>query len=128
MQVLQLESTVMQQAVMLNRGAQDLPGANLLGVPSLLGDPMLGMKRSPDFSEMPPAKRPGGAPVAGEDGNWQCPQCGNVNYAIRDACNRCKAPKPEGVEGVAGSMVRSTRIASSKAPIAGVDGNWQCPS
>merc|ERR1712039_804511 len=37
----------------------------------------------------------GKAPVAGVDGNWACPGCGNVNYAQREMCNRCQAPKPQ---------------------------------
>jgi len=38
---------------------------------------------------------PGSAPVAGVAGNWACPQCHNVNYAIREECNRCSFPKPD---------------------------------
>jgi len=40
------------------------------------------------------AKRPRGAPQAGEGGNWAC-SCGNVNFAFRTSCNKCEAPKPE---------------------------------
>jgi len=65
----------------------------------------------------PPGGRPAGlAPVAGMDGNWACPQCRNVNFAHRVACNRCQAPMP----GAPGR-------APGRAPVAGVDGNWACP-
>eukprot|EP00930_Biecheleria_cincta_P072217 TRINITY_DN59650_c0_g1_i1.p1 TRINITY_DN59650_c0_g1~~TRINITY_DN59650_c0_g1_i1.p1 ORF type:complete len:439 (-),score=63.82 TRINITY_DN59650_c0_g1_i1:147-1436(-) len=57
----------------------------------------------------------GGAPVAGVDGNWQCPSCQNVNFAVRDACNRCKMPRPA-----------AHPRAPSGAPVAGVNGNWLC--
>jgi len=40
------------------------------------------------------ARPRGGRPVAGVDGNWACPECQNVNFAQRDACNRCQVPKP----------------------------------
>lgn len=57
----------------------------------------------------------GGAPVAGADGNWSCPACRNVNFAVREACNRCQAPKPVVASGKGG-------------PVAGVNGNWACPA
>lgn len=47
--------------------------------------------------EFQPARLPPrseGPPVDGVDGNWKCNQCRNVNYQIRDVCNRCQAPKP----------------------------------
>jgi len=42
------------------------------------------------------------APVAGENGNWACEACGNVNFATREVCNRCQAPKPAGAGGFEG--------------------------
>jgi hypothetical protein len=45
-------------------------------------------------------QRRGGAPVAGVDGNWACPTCGNVNFGIRDTCNRCQEPRPQDTSGV----------------------------
>merc|ERR1711972_1048289 len=59
-----------------------------------------------------------GWPTSSRDGNWACPQCNNVNYAIRLSCNRCNAPKPE---------ERPVPRRSGRAPVAGVDGNWACP-
>jgi len=49
------------------------------------------------------------APVAGENGNWLCPACGNVNFPHRSDCNRCAAQKPpldagEDNEGNMGKM------------------------
>lgn len=37
---------------------------------------------------VPVARKPG-MPIAGVDGNWQCRQCNNVNFASRETCNRC---------------------------------------
>mmetsp|Transcript_14405 Transcript_14405/g.39569 ORF Transcript_14405/g.39569 Transcript_14405/m.39569 type:complete len:554 (-) Transcript_14405:91-1752(-) len=63
-----------------------------------------------------------GAPIAGADGNWACPSCQNVNFAMRNACNRCQTPKPQ--ERM--QMFQGGR-GPSGAPIAGADGNWSCP-
>lgn len=35
---------------------------------------------------------------AGENGNWQCSDCGNVNFSYRNECNRCGQAKPQGIE------------------------------
>jgi len=61
----------------------------------------------------------GRAPVAGVDGNWACRYCGNVNFAVREACNRCRAPKEQ--------PQLSPGRPTGRAPIAGVNGNWACP-
>merc|ERR1712100_233872 len=51
---------------------------------------------APAYAPAPQQNAGGGgkAPVAGVDGNWACPQCQNVNFAVREVCNRCQAPKP----------------------------------
>lgn len=35
-----------------------------------------------------------GPPGPGRPGDWNCPQCSNVNFASRHQCNRCGAAKP----------------------------------
>ncbi len=30
--------------------------------------------------------------------NWQCPDCGQENYAARTKCFRCRTSKPEGLD------------------------------
>eukprot|EP00935_MAST-01C_sp_MAST-1C-sp1_P000851 g851.t1 len=37
----------------------------------------------------------------GRQGEWTCTSCGNLNYAFRTACNRCKVPKGGAVPGTA---------------------------
>jgi len=73
------------------------------------------------YRVVPPQSAPGGKgrPVAGVDGNWECPHCQNVNFAVREACNRCQAPKaaPRGIAQSAGK---------GGGLVAGVDGNWAC--
>lgn len=43
---------------------------------------------------VPQQKKFRAAPKAGERGNWACTSCGNINFAFRDECNKCKASKP----------------------------------
>ena len=43
----------------------------------------------------PPGRGPPPRPLRdSRPGDWPCNGCGNTNFAWRDACNRCKAPKP----------------------------------
>jgi len=76
----------------------------------------------------------GGRPVAGVDGNWQCGQCQNVNFATRDACNRCATPRAQAevaADPFAQQMQQMQPMQGSAGkggrPVAGVDGNWACP-
>lgn len=88
---------------------------------------------SPDAYQ--PPQRSAGPPVAGANGNWACPGCNNVNFAVREACNRCQAPKPyEGAPSGGGGkgprlvqLVTGGGKGSHGGPAAGVDGNWACP-
>ena len=38
--------------------------------------------------------RPGAPPSGIRDGDWQCSECPNVNFARRMECHRCGAPRP----------------------------------
>lgn len=65
-----------------------------------------------------------GPPVAGVDGNWRCPACGNVNFAARQSCNRCQAPRPPPPRP---EFAPAAGKGCGKGPPAiGVDGNWKC--
>merc|ERR550532_2284859 len=99
---------------------------------------------------------PRGRPIAGLDGNWACVHCGNVNWAVRDFCNRCSAPKhdaeaplivlPTQGHGVNWTCPQCQNInfphrticnrcqapmpsatPNTKAPSGDMSGNWTCP-
>jgi len=44
----------------------------------------------------------GGGPRAGENGNWECTYCQNVNFAQRTVCNRCGEQPTHGGGGGGG--------------------------
>jgi len=85
-------------------------------------------------------------PVAGQDGNWVCGSCANVNYPSRDMCNRCQKPRSVGQTVAVGTMAINQQSAAAinqqptkynsfntnkltfcrRAPVAGCNGAWQC--
>ena len=71
-----------------------------------------------------------GPPIAGVDGNWACGLCGNVNFASRVSCNMCQAPQGGVASKKRTSSVPGAPVAQfrerGQAPVAGVNGNWQC--
>jgi len=63
-----------------------------------------------------------GMPVAGVDGNWQCRQCNNVNFASREQCNRCGGMGGNcGAGGYGGQQWGGGGSSSG-----GMAGNWNC--
>lgn len=63
------------------------------------------------------------APVAGVDGAWECSACRNVNFASREACNRCHAANPGRSTG---TPARGSAQAGGGWPVPGVNGAWAC--
>ena len=66
----------------INLGVRDkcnrcgLPkGLNVEGIAGMVG-----------MAPPPPRKGP---PIEGVDGNWRCTSCSNINFGVRDKCNRC---------------------------------------
>lgn len=66
---------------------------------------------------MPPALRPG---------DWICPNCDNHNFASRDSCNKCHAPK----KVIQARRVPATvqRVVAPNTNVNKRDGDWFCPS
>jgi uncharacterized OB-fold protein len=76
-------------------------------------------------------------PVEGQDGNWKCLSCSNVNFANRTHCNRCGIPKPSDEQVVTAQTLQAAmppaaptpmygKTGHNKGPQEGVDGNWKC--
>ena len=55
----------------------------------LVGEPC-GLKK-PEFEKY--SVRPVRSQDHRRDGDWDCWACGNVNFKIRDSCNKCKLTK-----------------------------------
>ena len=68
----------------------------------------------------------GGGEFRGSDGDWTCPdpQCGNVNFARRMACNRCGLEKKIDKVKKQGTEIGSAAAEKSKGLFAADD--WQC--
>ncbi|KAJ3018162.1 hypothetical protein HKX48_003074 [Thoreauomyces humboldtii] len=67
----------------------------------------------------------GGPPRdSGKEGDWPC-TCGNTNFAWRDSCNRCQAPKPGGGGG-GGSAGGPPPSGGGRGGPPGRDGDWAC--
>lgn len=61
--------------------------------------------------------------------DWPCPSCGNINFARRDACNRCAAPRPmQLTSGVVAPSYGAMAFAAEKRPFKMLKDDWVCPS
>jgi len=60
-------------------------------------------------------------------GDWHCESCGNWNWARRDTCNKCKAPKPAGqmAPPARGTKRGSSSMSNSRGPRSDWAGNHQ---
>eukprot|EP00929_Paragymnodinium_shiwhaense_P103911 TRINITY_DN6775_c0_g1_i2.p1 TRINITY_DN6775_c0_g1~~TRINITY_DN6775_c0_g1_i2.p1 ORF type:complete len:266 (+),score=42.63 TRINITY_DN6775_c0_g1_i2:94-891(+) len=66
------------------------------------------------------------------EGDWNCPACGNHNYANRVACNKCAAPKQgNGGKGGYGGFIgygQSKGAGKGREAAAPYNaGDWSCP-
>ncbi|KAK3418873.1 hypothetical protein EUGRSUZ_H04636 [Eucalyptus grandis] len=81
----------------------------MYGVPPMMDRYGLGLPMGPGGMRGADATR---------DNDWQCPNCGNVNFSFREVCNmrKCNTPKP-------GSQVpKSDKNYKQKMP----EGSWKC--
>jgi len=62
------------------------------------------------------------------EGDWTCDdtECGNVNYARRTECNRCKAPRSmKGGKGKPGGIQIGKHLAEKSKGLFSAE-DWQC--
>lgn len=59
------------------------------------------------------AKDARGLPIDGVDGNWRCHSCQNINFATRQACNRCSKSKSDGDVGIVVDVQQQQLLAAS---------------
>mmetsp|Transcript_26213 Transcript_26213/g.60515 ORF Transcript_26213/g.60515 Transcript_26213/m.60515 type:complete len:215 (-) Transcript_26213:41-685(-) len=69
---------------------------------------------------------PGG--VQRRDGDWDCPKCGTMNFANRQECFKCNAPKENGRGGGGGRRRRSPSAGSRSPEPYGGRGGGGAPS
>lgn len=81
-------------------------------------------------------------PVEGQDGNWKCSTCAEINFASRVECHRCRNPFLGGGLGGGGGGLAdqfgqlfpgagmpfggAAKVGGSSVPVEGVGGNWRC--
>eukprot|EP00929_Paragymnodinium_shiwhaense_P086449 TRINITY_DN4696_c0_g1_i1.p1 TRINITY_DN4696_c0_g1~~TRINITY_DN4696_c0_g1_i1.p1 ORF type:complete len:612 (-),score=98.74 TRINITY_DN4696_c0_g1_i1:372-2207(-) len=73
-------------------------------------------------ADLPPPRGGAGAPgKLSLPGDWECPSCGDLQFASRNSCRKCGTPHPTSP---------GLRPASAGAPPRGVsmEGDWNCPS
>lgn len=67
-----------------------------------------------------------GAPVRA--GDWMCSGCGNHNFASRQSCNKCAAPKPSGGGGYGGFVLQPAAGGTGHYSADNMrPGDWMCP-
>jgi len=74
-----------------------------------------GNDENQDFSK----NRSGPRPVNSRPGDWDCPQCNNLNYATRRQCNRCGIDKPQ-------ELIDQEEEKRGNGPVF-KKGDWYCP-
>lgn len=56
------------------------------------------------------------------EGDWECPECQNINFAKRTECNRCKVPRP-----LPNKKDRKPASHLGGPPGLFKEGDWLCP-
>ena len=69
----------------------------------------------PFYGKFPKKK---GRPFTERQGDWICKFCKNLNFAFRNECNRCKAPKRDSQENIKQNeevdVANKTKISTNK--------------
>merc|ERR1712110_674263 len=63
-----------------------------------------------------------------KEGDWYCPNCGDLVFSFRNACNKCGCPGGKGGKSGGKSYGKAKSAGGGgKAPTTKV-GDWNCPN
>lgn len=78
-------------------------------------------------AELTPPPPPSIKPAIQHEGDWTCEDCGNVNFARRNVCNRCSKGRPQNLSAKKRKLgVEIGKAAAEKSRGLFSADDWQC--
>lgn len=76
---------------------------------------------APAKTKRQPSRTAAAAPQVGKPGDWECPNCGDINFARNESCRICSEPRPG--KGKRKGKLQQTTAGFPEAR----EGDWICP-